>query len=65
MWQKITENLQIDVRDEWLELFSEVDDQFISVSPDEIEPLITALRKARILLTPVAVDRQTTAATEL
>lgn len=51
MWQTITDNLKIDVRERWLGILSDIDNQFISISSEEIEPLIAALRMAHIILT--------------
>ena len=57
MWQAITDNLKIDVRGEWVEILSDVDNQFISVSPEEIEPLIAALQQAYIRLTRIKDEK--------
>jgi hypothetical protein len=57
MWQKVTDNLSIDIRDLWIEILSSADDQFISVEPDEIKSLIRALEDALEQLSPTPPKR--------
>lgn len=44
---KVTDDLEITVKDKWIEILSYPDDQFISVGFDEIDPLIEILKIAK------------------
>jgi len=41
---KVTDNLSINIRDNWIEILSKCDNQFISVSPNEFDVLAKTLQ---------------------